>query len=186
MSNSRFQFTTCNLYFFIMLSLYKVQVTWPSQTKTRKLKAELETLGRCLLQGTWLDIARAAFKVKDLRTELCKPFLREISKECSDVVSVKNPSLLRKTSASEMQELSLQKVCSELETRTPLLYSVLITAATPVPSKTQGLNAEKWLPSVAVAGSVLLKQRSRNMNAVQLMITTLIKYTGFHVSANKS
>ena len=168
-----------------MLSLFKVQVTWPSQTKARKLKAELEPLGRCLLQGTWLDIARAAFKVKELRTEFCKLFLREISKECSDIVSGKNPSLLRKTSASEMQELSLQKVCSELETRTPLLYSVLITAATPVPSKTQGLNAEKWLPSVAVAGSVLLKQRSRNVNAVQLMITTLIKYTGFHVSAGR-
>jgi len=85
-----------------------------------------------------------------------------------------------------MQQLSLQKVCSELETRIPLLYSVLITAAIPVRSKKQGLNAEKWLPSLAVAGSVLLKQRSRSMNAVQLMIATLIKYTGFHVSGNKS
>ena len=67
-----------------------------------------------------------------------------------------------------------------------MLYSVLITVGIPVPSKKQGLKAQKWLPSVGVAGSVLLKQRSRNMNAVQLMITTLIKYTGLHVSGSKS
>ena len=98
-------------------------------------------------------------------------------------MSVKNPLLLRKTSASEMQELSLQKVCSELGTHTPLLNLVTSTAASPVPSRKLGLNGEKWLPSVAVTGSVLLKQCSCNMNAVQLMITTLIKYTGCHVGA---
>ena len=58
----------------------------------------------------------------------------------------------------------------------------MMTAAIPVRNQKHSLGSEKWLPSVAVAGSVLLKQRSRNMNAVQLMVTTLIKYTGFHVS----
>jgi len=129
-----------------------------------------------------MDIARAAFRIKDLRTEMLKLFLKEISKECCEIISTKSPSLLRKNSASDMQDLSLQKVCIELKARSPLLYSVMMTAAIPVRNQKHSLGSEKWLPSVAVAGSVLLKQRSRNMNAVQLMVTTLIKYTGFHVS----
>ena len=129
-----------------------------------------------------MDIARAAFRIKDLRTEMLKLFLKEISKECCEIISTKSPSLLRKNSASDMQDLSLQKVCIELKARSPLLYSVMMTAAIPVRNQKHSLGSDKWLPSVAVAGSVLLKQRSRNMNAVQLMVTTLIKYTGFHVS----
>jgi len=38
--------------------------------KHRKLKPELEPLGRTLLQGTWTDIARAAFRVDELRAEM--------------------------------------------------------------------------------------------------------------------
>ena len=85
----------------------KVVVTWPSQVKTWKLKTELEPLGKALINGTWSNIAGAVFRVKELRVELCKFFLKEIGKECCAMVSKKNLSLLRKTSATEMQSLSL-------------------------------------------------------------------------------
>ena len=151
--------------------------------KHRKLKPELEPLGRTLLQGTWSDIARAAFRVDELRAEMSKLFLKEIWKECCGMVSKKDPPLLKKTSAEEMQELSLKKVSIDLKNRCPLLYSALMTAAIPATKKrTESNEEEKWLPSVVVAAAVVLKQRCQSMNAVQLMITTLIKYTGFHVS----
>lgn len=38
-----------------------------------------------------------------------------------------------------------------------------------------------WLPSVALAGSVLLRERSRGMNAMQLLVTTIIKSSGSQV-----
>ena len=57
-----------------------------------------------------------------------------------------------------------------------------MTAANLSGGRKGNANVQKWLSSVAVAGLVLLKQRCQNMNAVQLMITTLIKYIGFHVS----
>ena len=113
---------------------------------------------------------------------MLKLFLKEVAKECTGIVSRKKPSLLRKTSAADMKELSFQKACFELKERSPLFYSVLMTAAIPSGGRKGNAEVEKWLSSVAVAGSVLLKQRCQNMNAVQLMITTLIKYTGFHVS----
>ena len=83
----------CVTRIYLSCCHFKVQVTWPSQTKVCKFKAELELRGRCLLRSTWIDIARAGFTVKYLRTEFCKLFLREISKEFSDIASVKNPSL---------------------------------------------------------------------------------------------
>ena len=153
----------------------KVVVTWPSQVKTRKLKTELEPLGKALINGTWSNIAGAVFRVKELRVELCKFFLKEIGKECCATVSKKNLSLLRKTSATEMQSLSLVNISNELKTRCPLLYSVLMTAGTTGRKKS---STQSWLPSVVV----VLKQCCRDVNAVQLMIATLIKYTGFHVS----
>ena len=167
---------TIQLCFFFTL---KVVVTWPSQVKTRKLKIELEPLGKALINGIWSNIAGAVFKVKELRVELCKFFLKEITKECCAMVSKKYLSLLRKTSATEMQSLSLANISNELKTRCPLLYSVLMTAGTTGRKKSR---TQSWLPGVVVAASVVLKQRCQDVNAVQLMITTLIKYTGFHVS----
>lgn len=38
-----------------------------------------------------------------------------------------------------------------------------------------------WLPSVALAGSVLLRERSTGMNAMQLLVTTIIKSSGSQV-----
>lgn len=64
---------TIQLCFFFTL---KVVVTWPSQVKTRKLKIELEPLGKALINGIWSNIAGAVFKVKELRVELCKFFLK--------------------------------------------------------------------------------------------------------------
>ena len=58
----------------------KVVVTWPSQVKTRKLKTVLEPLGKALINGTWSNIAGAVFRVKELRVELCKFFVKEIGR----------------------------------------------------------------------------------------------------------
>ena len=121
-------------------------------------------MGKSLLHGTLKDIARAAFRVKDLRAEMLKPFLKEIDKECIGIVSRKKPSLLRKTSAVAMKELSFQKVCFELNEHSPLSYSVLMTAAILSGGRKGNANVQKWLSSVAVAGLVLLKQRCQNMN----------------------
>lgn len=89
----------------------KVVVSWPSQTKHRKLRVELEPLGKALLRGTWKEIARAAFRVTQIRAELLKLCLKEVSKECSNLVSPKHPSVLRKVSAMDMENLTLKKVC---------------------------------------------------------------------------
>ena len=142
-------------------------------------------------------MARAAFRVKELRVELIKCVLRQLSIECTTIVSPKTSSILRSTTPEGIRNLSLQEVCHEWKQQTPLLYSLLMTTASPSQRNQQrrtkknsisisgkaknSLEDCDWLPSVAVAGSILLKQRSRSMNAVQLMLMMLIKYSGFQV-----
>ena len=143
-------------------------------------------------------MARAAFRVKELRAELIKCTLRQLSIECTTIVSPNTCSILRNTTAEGIQNLSLQDVCNEWKQQTPALYSFLMTTASPS-QRNQQRRAKKlsfptsgqakdnyvehyaWLPSVAVAGSILLKQRCRSINAVQLMLMMLIKYSGFQV-----
>jgi len=158
--------------------LQQVVVTWPSQTKQRTLQEQLHSLGRALVRGTWKDIASAAFKVKELKGELIKFVLKEISKECCSLVSVKNPSILRKLDVESMAELSMEKVCTELRGRTPLLFSFLMTVATPPRSMKSDL---QWLPSVAATAAILLKERSKYMNGFQLLLTLVMRHTGFQV-----
>jgi len=153
-----------------------------------------------MLRGTWKDIARAAFRVKELRSESLKCTLRELASECSKLVltKAKNPSILVKTKAEDISNMSLTSVCEEWKHRAPLLYSVMSTIACPpkkksksqeqkkVTSPTKSQNAKRERqdtipPSVAVAGSILLKQRSRFVNSVQLLLMMIIKYTGFQV-----
>ena len=54
-----------------------------------------------------------------------------------------------------MAELSLEKICCEFKERAPFFYTTLMTAAIPPSSKKKDL---QWLPSVAAAGSIILKE----------------------------
>ncbi len=51
----------------------------------RRLQKSLESLGCVLLRGTWAEMARAAFRVKELRAELIKCALRQVSIECTTI-----------------------------------------------------------------------------------------------------
>ena len=142
----------------------QVVVTWPSQWKQRILQPELEGVGKALLRGTWKDIASAVFKVKKLKEELLKFATSEVSKECSLLCSSKNTSVLRKCNADDIAELSLEKICKELKERAPFLFSILMTVGIPSQSVKKDV---QWLPSVAAASSILLKERCRTMQYFQ-------------------
>ena len=107
--------------------------------------------------------------------------LKQLSQECRNIVSSKpagNLSLLRKCGANDIRSLSMNKICMELKMKTPLLYSVLMTIAIPAGKCKKPID---WTPSVAVAAAILLKQRNKLVNSVQIVLLMLIKYNGFHV-----
>lgn len=116
-----------------------------------------------------MQMADSMFKIKPLKGEIIKCILRQLSRECADLSSKKSPSILRKNNTDDMRLLELKKVWDEFQERAPLFYSMLLTCA--VPNGRKQTETIKWLPSVAVAGAVLL-------NAVQLMVSVLVKFSG--------
>lgn len=113
-----------------------------------------------------------------LKAELLKLSLKEICKESCSLVSSKHPSVLRSVNVSNMAVLSLEKICQELRDRAPLIYSFMMTIAVPRRSVKEQVQR---LPSIAAAASILLKERSRFMNGFQLILTMIIRHTGFQV-----
>ena len=54
---------------------------------------------------------------------------KEVERECTHLCSKKNPSCLRKTDKEDMLDFSMEKLCSEVEDRAPMLHTVLSAAA---------------------------------------------------------
>ena len=90
---------------------------WASEdySRTRTLSDEFTSLGIALVRGTFSQIANAIFKVKRLKVEITKCLLRELSRECRELTSKKKPSILRKTTADDIRQFELRKVCEELK-----------------------------------------------------------------------
>ena len=145
------KFKATNL--LIVLYLLKVSVKWPSENypRERELNNDLAALGVALVRGTYTQMATAIFKIKPLKQSIIQCLLKELSRECANLTSKKNPSILRKTS-TDMRNFKLENVAKELSTRAPLLYSTLLTTAVRDQVKTT-------LPSVALAACILLKER---------------------------
>jgi hypothetical protein len=145
-----------------------VKVHWESKESSRILPDDLESLGKMLCRGTYTQIALAAWRCQRVREQIVILFLREIDRECSNVCSRKNPSILRRTSKEDIVEFSLNKLDCELKTRTPLLRSVLKVACF------RKSNVERnnlyWMPAVCMASAICLKNRSPYLTAVHLDI----------------
>ena len=81
-----------------------------------------------------------------------------------------SPSLLQKTGKGDLEKFDLEHVCSEWHERAPVFYSFLLTSAANKSSK-----SSTWFGSLALAGSVLLKQRNSGMSAAASVIGVLLK-----------
>lgn len=155
-----------------------VRVVWPSKTVEKNLHPELESLGKMLVRGTYKQIANAAWNSKQIRRHLTVNILKEIEKECSNLCSKKNPSCLRSPSKEKMLDFSFEKEIEELQKRAPLFYSVLAIAG----SNRNKTEKSSWIPAVGMAASVLLRNRSPYMNAVQLMLGIFLYHSNWAVS----
>lgn len=81
--------------------------------------------------------------------------LKTVSKETTGLCSKNNPSLLRKTDKTSLEKFDLEPVCNEWRERAPVFYSFLLTSCVNKRTKTS-----TWFESLALAGSILLKQRN--------------------------
>eukprot|EP00794_Sanderia_malayensis_P000992 gene993-306_t len=182
-----------------------IKATWPSGSKQKYLSDDLCSLGCMLVRGTYKQIANAALRNPRLRQEIVKKMLKEIDHECSQLSmagSRKKPvelSLLRRTSQQNMENFSFEHLGEELEKRCPLLWKVLEVASlrprqrvlgqkgTREGAKETAIKARRprMLLASGMAASVLLKNRSPKMTALQLLITIIIQHSGMTGKLNR-
>ena len=76
-----------------------------------------------------------------------------------------------------IRSTSMEAMCHEWKERAPIFYAFLMTIAL-----SNGTKDSSWLPSIALAGSILLKQRSRHMNGTATFLAIAFKTTSTEVS----
>ena len=105
-----------------------------------------------------------------VRIHVVSSVIKAVSKEVSGLCGKSRRSLLGKTSKEDLQNFDLQKLCEEWQERAPIFYAFLLNTA----SRTNRKGT--WFGSVvALAGSILLNQRNREMNATAAAMGILMK-----------
>jgi hypothetical protein len=155
-------------------------INYSSKTTSKTLDDTYSTIGKALFHGPPSRIATAIIKCEPLRKVIIQKLLPIVSREVGQLCSRKCPSILRKTSKNDLMNFSLEELCEEWEKRAPVFYSFLLTSCI-----TKSTKNACWLPSVAIAGSVLLKQRNGEMNATANVLGILLKSRSTEVSIRK-
>ena len=159
-----------------------VKIKWPSKDRERKLPEDLESLGKMLARGTYKQIATAAWKNPSIKKELTELMARDIDKECNKLCSKKNPSCLRKTDKESILSFTMQQLYEELEEKAPIFHRMLHAASINKRSQCRTSNAELLNAGTAMAAAICLRNRSKNMIAVQLIVTIFLYHNNWLVS----
>ena len=156
--------------------------------------------------GTFKEIANAAWRQPEVRACLIQNVMHELDMECKKLCSVPkvksddsnraekilqwcpskkkssttiqlSPSCLCLTGKEEIVQFSLEKFDKELSEKAPLMRLALMTM-----SWRRNKNKDLFFtPSVCMAAAVCLKNRSRGMIALQLILTLMMQHSGFMV-----
>jgi len=156
----------------------KMSINYACKTVNKILDVRYEALGKALFHGPPSRIATAVIKCEPVRKEVVKKILGIVKNEVDDLCSRQKPSMLRKSGKDDLMKFDLQLLCQEWMSKAPLFYSFLLTCAS---SKNTSNTTLNWFPSIAVAGSVLLKQRNKAMSATANVLGILLKTKSIEV-----
>ena len=161
-------------------SKVNLSISYPCKIVNKSLHGSYQLIGKALVHGIPSRIANAAMNCQPVRKHIVEKRLGILKKEVMELCSEKNPSLLRKSSKEGLTDFDIQHVCEEWKVRAPLFYSFLMTSASNKRTK-----ASSWFGSNAVAGSVLLKQRNKQMHATSSLLGIMMKTKSIEVCCSK-
>ena len=154
-----------------------ISVTYPcGKTFRKELKNDLSSIGKAIVHGPHQRIASAVLKSDTLKQMVVEKVLKLMTLQLNELCSRKRPCIFRAYTKEEIVNFDFEKACLELKAKAPIFYAFLVTSAC---NKKEN---PEWLPSVVVAGSVLLKQRNSHMNACATVIGILLKSRSLEVS----
>ena len=143
--------------------------------------AYTRTLGDCegkvarqLLGGHPPSIAKAVMAMEDVRESLIKLFLNTINDECNVLCQRSQKSVFRKMSMEQVMDFKWSLLVEELNSKAPLLYSVLSSIATRNDRRNVIKVGPDHYPGICMAAAVILKERNREMCGLQSIISLLL------------
>lgn len=142
-----------------------MSVTYENSEKKKVLPSDMHSLGKALARGTLKSVAQAAFQCTSLRPHIEELVGKEVSRECKNLCSLSNPSILRSMSKDAVVKFSWAAVSEELKSRVPLFYNVLLSGS--------GKNEDS--AAITNAAAVVLKQRDKAMSLVQYITGLTLK-----------
>ena len=74
-------------------------------------------------------MAKADFQSQSLRPHIEELVAKEVTKECKNLCSLRQPLILHSASKDAVVKFSWEAVCEEFKNRTPLFYKVLLAGA---------------------------------------------------------
>jgi len=156
-----------------------IRIKWPSKEIDKKLAKERESLAKMLARGTYKQIAHAFWRCPKVKKELDVLIAKEVEKEATLLCSKKNPLSLRKTGKESMLSFSMEKLEGEIKERAPFIHSCLSAFA--VNSKSRSNTPSIHCGAIGMAAAICLRNRSKSMIALQLMITTFLYHSSWMV-----
>ena len=140
-----------------------------------------------LCHGQKKQIARAAWHCHEIRVHLCVEVAKQIHKQCVAMcvrgaekkTKRRKDSGHRRTDKKSILDFKFDNLVVELGERAPLLLLVLKTASLQVNN-----GEERWIPAVCIAAATCLRNVSRNMIALKLIIALINHHSGFMVGRN--
>ena len=148
----------------------RLSVQYPSKKLNKTLHGSYQNVGKALAHGVPSRIATAVMNCLPVRNHTLANVMKVVSKEVTGLCSKANPSIVRKTGKKDLEKFDIEDVCKEWRERAPVFYSFLLTSAVNKNTKNS-----TWFGSLAVAGSVLLKQRNCEMSATAAIVGALLK-----------
>ena len=151
-------------------------VKYPSKPVHKELKDDYAAIGKAIVYGSPQRIARAVLKNETLKKCIVEKVLQLMTLQLNGLCSRRQPSMLRSNTKEGVTQFDFKKLCLEWKERAPIFYAFLMTCAS-----TKKQNNPEWLPSVSVAGSILLKQRNPHMNGCAAVLGILLKSNSLEV-----
>ena len=105
-----------------------------------------------------------------VRNHSLEKVMKVVSSEVTSLCSKANPLILKKTGKKDLEKFDIEDVCKERHERAQAFHSFLLTSAVNKNTK----NSRRF-GSLAVAGSILLKQRTCEMSATAAIVGVLPK-----------
>ena len=117
------------------------------------------------------QIVGALMNCHSVREHIVEKVLKIVNKKVGELCSTRKSSILRNIEKEDLEKFDLQLLCDERHERAPVFISFLLTSAINKRAK-----SFTWFGSLAIAGSILLKQRNKDkLSAAASVIGILLK-----------